>query len=146
MYYGHQYVFDLSHSSMVGANLSFARDSLYKLEYSFNLISRQGSPGVTGGGQPNPTVTFKVDKDLVTNISYYFDPGRTGDDSPVIPGSYLDVVTSPYNGEFQISSTSGGTITTGDDTMRFPLLNEPCLLYTSPSPRDATLSRMPSSA
>ena len=24
--------------------------------------------------------------------------------------------------------------------------NDPCLLYTSPSPRDATLSRMPSSA
>ena len=27
-----------------------------------------------------------------------------------------------------------------------PTLLEPCLLYTSPSPRDATLSRMPSSA
>ena len=27
---------------------------------------------------------------------------------------------------------------------RYP--SEPCLLYTSPSPRDATLSRMPSSA
>ena len=27
-----------------------------------------------------------------------------------------------------------------------PLPNKPCLLYTSPSPRDATLSRMPSSA
>ena len=27
-----------------------------------------------------------------------------------------------------------------------PLLLEACLLYTSPSPRDATLSRMPSSA
>ena len=26
------------------------------------------------------------------------------------------------------------------------LVNKPCLLYTSPSPRDATLSRMPSSA
>ena len=25
-------------------------------------------------------------------------------------------------------------------------INNPCLLYTSPSPRDATLSRMPSSA
>ena len=25
-------------------------------------------------------------------------------------------------------------------------VNKPCLLYTSPSPRDATLSRMPSSA
>ena len=29
---------------------------------------------------------------------------------------------------------------------RHPDLCEPCLLYTSPSPRDATLSRMPSSA
>ena len=27
-----------------------------------------------------------------------------------------------------------------------PYLNVDCLLYTSPSPRDATLSRMPSSA
>ena len=27
-----------------------------------------------------------------------------------------------------------------------PYYNKPCLLYTSPSPRDATLSRMPSSA
>ena len=27
-----------------------------------------------------------------------------------------------------------------------PALNKACLLYTSPSPRDATLSRMPSSA
>ena len=27
-----------------------------------------------------------------------------------------------------------------------PRRNDPCLLYTSPSPRDATLSRMPSSA
>ena len=28
----------------------------------------------------------------------------------------------------------------------YALPEEPCLLYTSPSPRDATLSRMPSSA
>ena len=125
MYYGHQYIFDLGHSTMVGANLSFARDSLYKLEYSFNLISRQGTPGLTGGGQPNPTVSFKVDADQVTNISYYFDPSRTGDDSPVIPGSYLDVVTSPYKGQFVITETTGGTITTGDDIMKFKLLNEP---------------------
>ena len=33
---------------------------------------------------------------------------------------------------------------TEDDFVR--ILTEPCLLYTSPSPRDATLSRMPSSA
>ena len=29
---------------------------------------------------------------------------------------------------------------------RFDIEHKPCLLYTSPSPRDATLSRMPSSA
>ena len=33
-----------------------------------------------------------------------------------------------------------------DDSMTVLELDEPCLLYTSPSPRDATLSRMPSSA
>ena len=36
----------------------------------------------------------------------------------------------------------------GDTGSRNPayLAKNPCLLYTSPSPRDATLSRMPSSA
>ena len=43
MYYGHQYIFDLSHSSLIGGNLSFAKDSLYKLEYSFNSIDRVGT-------------------------------------------------------------------------------------------------------
>ena len=125
MYYGHQYLFDLSHSSLVGGNLSFAKDNLYKLEYSFNSIERIGTPGVTGQGQPTPTVKLKVDESVVTNISYYFDPSRTGDTSPVIPGSYLDVVDSPYKGTFQISSTAGQTITTGPDIFKFPLLNEP---------------------
>ena len=125
MYYGHQYIFDMSHSSLVGANLSFSKDSLYKLEYSFNSIEREGTPGIVGGGQPTPTIKFKVDRDVVTNISFYFDPSRTGADSPVIPNSYLDVVTSPYVGNFEITSTSGATITTGDNTMRFKLLNEP---------------------
>ena len=42
MYYGHQYLFDLSHSSLVGSNLSFSKDNLFKLEYSFNSIERIG--------------------------------------------------------------------------------------------------------
>ena len=125
MYYGHQYLFDLSHSSMVGGNLSFSKDNLYKLEYSFNSIERVGTPGVTGGGEPTPTVKLKVDRNIVTNISYYFDPARTGDDSPVIPGSYLDVVDSPYTGTFEISGVAGATITRGADVLKFPLLNEP---------------------
>ena len=126
MYYGHQYLFDLSHSSMLGGNLSFAKDNLYKLEYSFNSIERVGTPGVTGEGQPTPTVKFKVDEDVVTNISYYFDPSRVdSNDSPIIQGSYLDVVASPYRGTFEISSIAGATITRGADTIKFPLLDEP---------------------
>ena len=125
MYYGHQYLFDLSHSSMVGANLSFSKDSLNKLEYSFNSIERIGTPGVTGEGQPTPTVKLKVDRDIVTNISYYFDPSRTGDSSPIASASYLDIVDSPYVGTFTVSSTAGGTITTGDNIIKFPLINEP---------------------
>ena len=84
MYYGHQYLFDLSHSSMAGGNLSFSKDPLYKLEYSFNSIERIGTPGVTGQGLPSPSVKLKVEEDIVTNISYYFDPSRPGADSPVI--------------------------------------------------------------
>ena len=125
MYYGHQYLFDLSHSSLVGSNLSFSKDNLFKLEYSFNSIERIGVPGVTGQGQPTPTVKLKVDRDVVTNISYYFDPSRTGADSPIAPRSYLDIVDSPYVGTFTITTTTGGTITTGDNIFKFLLANEP---------------------
>ena len=125
MYYGHQYLFDLSHSSMSGGNLSFAKDPLYKLEYSFNSIERIGTPGVTGQGVPTPTVKLKVTEDVITNISYYFDPSRTGAESPVIPDSYLDVTFSPYVGTFTVFSTSGGTITRGDDQFQFALVNQP---------------------
>ena len=104
MYNGHQYLFDLSHSSMLGGNLSFSKDNLYKLEYSFNSIERVGTHGVSGGGAATPTVKLKIDKNIITNISYYFDPSRTGDDSPVVPGSYLDVTDSPYLGTFSITS------------------------------------------
>ena len=125
MYNGHQYLFDLSHSSMVGGNLSFSKDNLYKLEYSFNSIERVGTPGISGGGAATPTVKLKIDSSVITNISYYFDPSRTGDDSPVIAGSYLDVTNSPYVGTFDVTSISGATITRGADTFKFLLLNEP---------------------
>ena len=124
-YYGHQYIFDVSHSTMLGGNISFSKDSLNKLEYSFNSIERIGTPGVTGQGLPTPSVKLKVDEGIVTNISYYFDPSRTGVDSPVDPNSFLDIVPSPYIGNFILTSTSGGTITTGDNICRFKLGSEP---------------------
>ena len=42
-----------------------------------------------------------------------------------------------------IDRIEAGLMSYGND---FTKENNPCLLYTSPSPRDATLSRMPSSA
>ena len=60
--------------------------------------------------------------------------------------------TTFFVGEFTHALDSKGRLTIpskwripgGDNT--YLALPNPCLLYTSPSPRDATLSRMPSSA
>ena len=56
----------------------------------------------------------------------------------------------------KFAEATGGTVTTVGDykvhaftstgTFTVTQLADTCLLYTSPSPRDATLSRMPSSA
>ena len=135
MYYQHKYKFMLGDSSLQGYFMSFSKDNLFKLEYSFNSITRVGTPGYQVGNQPEPYVQISINND-VTNISYYFDPSRTGATSPVDAGTYMDVVTTPYHGNFVIYSTSGGTITTGDTIFKF------CLLYTSPSPRDQRGSRV----
>ena len=47
------------------------------------------------------------------------------------PAAELCIVASAYNAELTVTGKKGDRV---------------CLLYTSPSPRDATLSRMPSSA
>ena len=120
MYYGHQYEFDVSHTSMNGYFLSFSKDNLNKLEYSFNSILRTGLPGGTGA-----TVAFRVTQPEITNISYYFDPSRIGANSPVNENAYLDVVDSPYLGEFTVGILAGATITRGPDVIKFPLANEP---------------------
>jgi len=125
MYYGHQYEFDVSHTSMYGYFLSFSEDNLNKLEYSFNSILRIGVPGVVAVGSVIPKVQFKVTKPEITNISYYFDPSRSGEDSPVDPGAYMDVVDSPYLGRFTVEFLAGATITTGPDIFKFPLTDEP---------------------
>ena len=60
---------------------------------------------------------------------------RAGAKLPPFPGS-KGHVDAPYRAEHPCSSDSG-LVTAG---------SSPCLLYTSPSPRDLSTSRMPSSA
>ena len=123
MFYNHKYQFMLGDPSLEGYFLSFSKDNLFKLEYSFNSIQRVGTPGIRAGSDPEPYVQLTVNSE-VTNISYYFDPSRTGADSPVGVGTYLDVIRSPYNGDFTITRLAGATITTGATIFKFPLFNE----------------------
>ena len=58
-----------------------------------------------------------------------------------------------YREKFDAHGVSPADLQTLEDLAKFPFTEKedlrqayPCLLYTSPSPRDATLSRMPSSA
>ena len=105
----------------------------------------------------------------IYEVSYDFDfPGITvGDNLNTLPGCFAlsNEITIVKNSLLMVD---GGSITTplGDslhlcqtdivtDTIQVTLSDQEgsgsawvltCLLYTSPSPRDATLSRMPSSA
>ena len=113
----HQYNFDLSDASNFGYYLSFSQDNQYKLEYSFNNIVREGTPGIQAAGS-SPFVKFLVIGDI-TNISYYFDPSRTGSNSPVGENSFIDVYATPYQGRFKITEI------VNDFTFKFPLVREP---------------------
>ena len=63
-----------------------------------------------------------------------------------VNGTYaLDEVRSVYVPVDTITAADGGAGLTGDAEVHLGLFM-PCLLYTSPSPRDRTRSRMPSSA
>ena len=71
------------------------------------------------------------------------------DDEVAEPPEFFRVDLSP--GEDVTLTTSLATVNINDNDGQYNHLNlyimyYRCLLYTSPSPRDATLSRMPSSA
>ena len=121
--YGQQYTFDVTHVSNEGYYLSFYRDNLNKIEYTFKNIVRKGIPGRDAPGA-SPFISFKITDD-VSNISYYADPSRIGDRSPVAKTSYIDVVKSPYIGKFEITQTFGGSVTVGDNKFKYKLAIDP---------------------
>ena len=120
---GQQYTFDLSNSSNFGHYLSFYEDNLNRIEYTFKNIVRRGTPGINEPGN-SPYISFKVTDD-VENISYYADPSRLTENKPVGENSYIDVVQSPYIGEFVISDLAGATITSGANVFKFPIEFDP---------------------
>ena len=64
------------------------------------------------------------------------------------PGSGKTTLANALKAKFE-STTNKVLIVDGDDLRNITTnkdYSRACLLYTSPSPRDATLSRMPSSA
>ena len=113
----HSYIFDMSDASNFGYYLSFSQDNQYKLEYSFNVIEREGTPGLSSATE-TPVVKFTIGGE-VTNITYYFDPSRLGANSPVGNNSFIDVIKTPFDGRFTISEVIS------DTEFRFKLLHEP---------------------
>ena len=85
---------------------------------------------------------------LLTTTSYQDTPGSHQD---LLESQGWEVVRErgPLN-EAQMLELAGDFdgFLCGDDAITAAVIDKslPCLLYTSPSPRDATLSRMPSSA
>ena len=69
-------------------------------------------------------------------LAIYQGPSTEGD---------IDSALAVVNANVAASATAGASMVVFPELF-LPGYNQPCLLYTSPSPRDATLSRMPSSA
>ena len=77
------------------------------------------------------------DGELISGtIEPYWEQGMEGQ---------FDFVFAPSERRSEINGGRGYFLTTGD-YLRIYQQDGPCLLYTSPSPRDLSTSRMPSSA
>ena len=71
--------------------------------------------------------------------------GRLLYDSKSIFEDQLDALVDDSNGEVNLANLTDGLRAEREQGITIDVAYS-CLLYTSPSPRDATLSRMPSSA
>ena len=105
----------------------------------------------------NGWLVFDIDRkpnqsfgtEITNQAAIYFDFNE-----PIITNELVNVLTEPVSvfspSENKIPAKVTPTLTDENTLLEFTLENSSvttiCLLYTSPSPRDATLSRMPSSA
>ena len=105
---------------------------------------------LTAAEEPDGNINFTVDFGFIEGAGLgdyvFFDENNDGIQDPSEPGvpGVEVILIDPATGE-----TIATTVTNDDGYYSFRGLvpgDYTCLLYTSPSPRDATLSRMPSSA
>ena len=101
----------------------------------------------------NTGETLVEDVRLDDDLSSVFGAGRVDIEALEItsaPDGFAGQENPAFNGETNIGLLSGpGDLSPGESLtvgLEVAVNPESCLLYTSPSPRDATLSRMPSSA
>ena len=88
-----------------------------------------------------PDAGTLTDADATESVEIYEPIVATSESFPVVNGTDGGVTTSVLASDM----LNGVAVDPADVTLTVGA-SDPCLLYTSPSPRDATLSRMPSSA
>ena len=79
--------------------------------------------------------------DLANLVSEY-----SGDLNGMLQGLVRIILDQSQCSGIWLASTKAATEPIAEQQLDFVTLIRPCLLYTSPSPRDGLLSRMPSSA
>ena len=99
----------------------------------------------------SPFILTKIYQNLTSKNQLLKRKLKLGTDEIPIPPKRDDVTTIEAINRFnkanpRVDTTNLKPLSVKHSNVRQSNVNEPCLLYTSPSPRDGLLSRMPSSA
>ena len=119
-------------------------DNRHNADGGSAILTLEGTVDVGEGGNTITNITTAASGDQP-------DPSTVGDDLTESVGAdpNADLVTVKTLASGNSNPLEGDTVTfqiVVDNNGAAQATNVSCLLYTSPSPRDATLSRMPSSA
>ena len=118
---------------------------LYAYERYLNAFIDNQAFMIYGANQPYNTVSFAHNFNEIKVINKHITNTLQKDHKLLRTGRILIANSNDQNGVKQVFESLRKNITNPEILNKLDHLYD-CLLYTSPSPRDATLSRMPSSA